>query len=79
VSPSPSPSLPRTDEALHRLNAALDRLEKAVADRLAVGDALLAEELRATREDYARLEDTTAMVSQRLDDTVERLRFLLGD
>jgi hypothetical protein len=70
-------SLPHIENALTRLQAAIDRLEGAVTARFASGDLLLAGELRAAREEYQRLEDTTRHVAGRLDGTVERLRLLL--
>jgi hypothetical protein len=71
-------SLQRTDEAVRRLGAALDRLESAVA-RVSTGDLLLAGELRDAHEDVAQLEDTTRVVAQRLDATIARLRVLLEE
>ncbi|BAE52030.1 hypothetical protein amb3226 [Paramagnetospirillum magneticum AMB-1] len=71
-------SLQRTEEAMRRLGAAIDRLESASA-RVGAGDLLLAGELRGARDDYAKLEETTRVVSTRLDATIDRLRDLLED
>lgn len=71
-------SLQRTEEAMKRLGAAIDRLESASA-RVGAGDLLLAGELRDAREDYVRLEETTRVVSGRLDATILRLRDLLEE
>ncbi len=70
-------SLPRTEEAVRRLGAALERLEDAATNRVSGGDLLLAGELRDANDDYARLEDTTRVVSVRLDAAIDRLRVLL--
>lgn len=69
-------SLHQTEEALRRLGTAIDRLESAAA-RVGAGDLLLAGELRDARDDYARLEDTTRVVSARLDAAIGHLRTLL--
>ncbi len=71
-------SLHRTDEAMRRLGAAIDRLESASA-RVGAGDLLLAGELRGAREEYERLEETTRVVSTRLDGVIDRLRDLLEE
>jgi len=71
-------SLQRTEEAMRRLGAAIDRLESASA-RVGAGDLLLAGELRGARDDYARLEETTRVVSTRLDGAIDRLRDLLEE
>ncbi|MGE5505600.1 MAG: hypothetical protein ACM31L_14350 [Actinomycetota bacterium] len=68
----------RTEAAVQRLGAAIDRLEAAAA-RVGAGDLLLAGELRDAREDYARLQDTTRVVSGRLDAAIDRLRTLLEE
>ncbi len=73
-----SVSLHRTDEAMRRLGAAIDRLESASA-RVGAGDLLLAGELRGAREDYERLEETTRVVSTRLDGVIDRLHDLLEE
>lgn len=71
-------SLQRTEDAVKRLGAAIDRLEVAAA-RVGAGDLLLAGELRDARDDYARLEDTTRVVAGRLDAAIGRLRTILED
>lgn len=63
---------------MKRLGAAIDRLEAASA-RVGAGDLLLAGELRDARDDYASLQDTTRVVSQRLDAAIDRLRGLLEE
>ncbi|WP_244511205.1 hypothetical protein [Magnetospirillum fulvum] len=68
----------RTEDAMQRLGAAIDRLESAAA-RVGAGDLLLAGELRESREDYERLDETVRIVAGRLDDTIDRLRGLLED
>lgn len=72
-------TLQRTEEAVRRLGAALERLEAAAATRLATGDLLLAGQLRDAQDENARLRDTTQVVSTRLDGAIDRLRVLLGD
>ncbi|KAF0225763.1 MAG: hypothetical protein FD176_210 [Rhodospirillaceae bacterium] len=71
-----SGALGRTETAIQRLGSAIDRLEAAAA-RVGAGDLLLAGELRDAREQHATLEDTTRVVSQRLDGAITRLRHLL--
>ena len=71
-------SLHRTEEAMRRLGAAIDRLEGASA-RVGAGDLLLAGELRGARDDYDKLEDTTRVVAARLDDAILRLHDLLEE
>jgi hypothetical protein len=71
-------SLQLTEEAMKRLGAAIDRLESASA-RVGAGDLLLAGELRDAREEYARLEETTKVVSGRLDAAIGRLHDLLEE
>ncbi|TAN64388.1 MAG: hypothetical protein EPN20_08420 [Magnetospirillum sp.] len=68
----------RTEEAMRRLGAAIDRLEGASA-RVGAGDLLLAGELRGAHEDYANLEETTRVVASRLDAAILRLRDLLEE
>ncbi|MBI5162818.1 MAG: hypothetical protein HY985_02835 [Magnetospirillum sp.] len=62
---------------MRRLGAAMDRLE-AASLRSGAGDLLLAGELRDARDEYGRLEDTTRVVAARLDDTIARLRGIVG-
>lgn len=63
---------------MKRLGTAIDRLESASA-RVGAGDLLLAGELRGARDDYAQLEETTRVVSNRLDAAIDRLRGLLEE
>lgn len=76
---APATSLHRTDEAVRRLGAALERLETAATVRVAAGDLLLAGQLRDATEDYAQLEETTREVAVRLDMAIDRLRVLLEE
>jgi hypothetical protein len=71
--------LQRTEEAVRRLGAVLERLEAATATRVATGDLLLAGHLRDAHEDYAQLQDTTRVVASRLDLAIDRLHHLLGE
>ena len=71
-------SLQRTEEAVRRLGAALERLEAAAA-RAATGDLLLAGQLRDAHDDYAQLQDTTRVVASRLDVAIDRLHLLLEE
>lgn len=68
----------RTVSAVQRLGAAIDRLETASA-RVGAGDLLLAGELREARDRHAELEETTRVVSKRLDAAIDRLRNLLEE
>jgi len=70
--------LSRTEDAIRRLGAAVERLE-AAATRSGAGDLLLAGELRDAREDCERLEETIRLVGSRLDHTIDRLRGLLEE
>jgi hypothetical protein len=72
------PNLPRTSQAVHRLQQAVARLEGALA-RSGNGDLLLAEELRLARADYERLKGVTQSVSLRLDKAIGRLQDVLGE
>jgi len=78
VSDHSTATLNRTAEAVHRLGAAIDRLESAAA-RVGAGDLLLAGELRDARDRQTAMEETTRVVAQRLDSTIDRLRVLLED
>lgn len=73
-----SGSLQRTESAVARLGAAIERLEIAAA-RVGAGDLLLAGELRDARDSHSDLRDTTQMVGQKLDATMARLRALLEE
>lgn len=70
--------LSRTEEAIRRLGAAVERLE-AASTRTGAGDLLLAGELRDAREDCERLEETVRQVGGRLDQAIDRLRGLLEE
>lgn len=69
----------RIDDAITRLEDAVESLENACVTVLARGgDAeSLAAELEAARSDYAALAATTDEVSQKLDTTIGRLKFVL--
>jgi primosomal protein N'' len=69
--------LPRCRAALERLDRSLQHLEAVVAHQS--GDLFLADELRAARNAYARLDTVSRQVEQRLDTTIGRLRLYLGD
>lgn len=73
-------NIARLDAAQRRLEAALARIEAALERAPdAGGDSGLAEDLARAREDYAALKASTDRVAARLDDTIDRLRRLLGD
>lgn len=70
----------RLENAQKRLDAAVARLEKAMA-RQPVGQSteVQIKALAAAREEQAALKAVTDTVATRLDDTIARLRRLLGD
>lgn len=76
--------MPRLQEASHRLQVAIDRLEQLVVARAqqpakAGGDdPALREALEAARRENARLQQVAATVATRLDTTIGRLRKLVG-
>jgi len=75
--------MPRLEEASHRLQVAIDNLERAVAARppqgsKGGGDAALREALDAARRENAQLQQLAGKVSSRLDATIGRLRKLAG-
>jgi hypothetical protein len=75
--------MPRLEEASHRLQVAIDRLEQVVAARAQQGgqvgdDSALREALEAARRENARLQQLAGTVSTRLDATIGRLRKLVG-
>ena len=75
--------MPRLDEASHRLQAAIDHLEKVVTARASGagnggGDAALRSALDAARRENAQLQQLAGTVSTRLDATIHRLRKLVG-
>jgi hypothetical protein len=71
--------------AVHqRLEAALGRLDSAVAarlDRAAPGQQVddLSQELERANAENAALQETTTKVARRLDATIERIRKILGE
>ena len=72
--------MPRLDEATERLNAAIERLERALDGRPA-GDSDQAEALRSelaeTRDQCAALRDISATASARIDAVIDRLKHVL--
>jgi len=76
--------MPRLQEASHRLQVAIDRLEQLVVARAqqapkgAGDDRALREALEAARRENVRLQQVAATVSTRLDATIGRLRKLVG-
>lgn len=76
--------MPRLEEASHRLQVAIDNLERVVAARVARGggaggkDAALNDALEAARRENAELRRLAGTVSSRLDATIGRLRKLVG-
>ncbi|MEO3428870.1 hypothetical protein AAFN88_08445 [Pelagibius sp. CAU 1746] len=78
--------MPRLEEASHRLQVAIDNLERVVAQRAAQGgpggetgdDDALREALEAARRENARLQQLAGTVSTRLDATIGRLRKLVS-
>ena len=69
----------RLEEAARRLEEAVGRLERA-AQRTGADAAerqRLAKALAEARADYAALEETTAQVATRLDETILRLDSVL--
>ncbi|HVI50060.1 MAG TPA: hypothetical protein VM661_02495 [Candidatus Sulfotelmatobacter sp.] len=70
--------LPRSRAAIAQLERALQRLENVVA-KSHHGDLFLEQELRAAKADYARLDETSRAVEERLDVAINRLRSVLED
>jgi len=76
--------MPALQEASHRLQVAIDRLEQVVAARAAQAgkaggdDRALREALEAARRENDRLQKLAGAVSTRLDATIGRLRKLVG-
>ena len=71
-------------EVHQRLEAALVRLDSAVRTRLESAESEsrigeLTDELDRANADHARLQETTDMIAERLDTTIERLRKILGE
>ena len=67
------------DQAAQRLQAALDRLEEAVAARAGTGggDAELQRALKAARKENQQLKKITDTVAARLDGTIAQLKATL--
>lgn len=78
--------MPRLEDASHRLQVAIDRLEQVVTARAAQAgpkgkggdDAALRQALDAARQENAQLQQLAGTVSRRLDATIGRLRKLVG-
>lgn len=79
--------MPRLEDASHRLQVAIDRLEQVVTARAAQAgpkgkgggdDSALHEALNAARQENAQLQQLAGTVSRRLDATIGRLRKLVG-
>ncbi|MTJ80132.1 MAG: hypothetical protein F8N37_03780 [Telmatospirillum sp.] len=70
-------SFPRSRGAVDRLEKAVGRLESVVG-RSAV-DLFGNADLKASREDYARLEEASLAVEARLDAVIGRLKTILED
>ncbi len=73
--------MPRLDEATERLNAAIERLERALDARPAGGGGEEAEALRSelaeSRDQCAALREGSATASARLDAVISRLKHVL--
>ena len=76
------------DDANRRRDAALSRLESALQTHLAAPDkataaeaerARLEQEMTAVRSEFANLKETSAMVSQRLDAAIGKVKNLLAE
>ncbi len=76
VGETPTYTLSRIENVIRTLTKAVDHLDTA-AGRVSSGDLLLAGELRESREECARLEDTSRVVGTRLDSAIDKLRTLL--
>jgi division protein CdvB (Snf7/Vps24/ESCRT-III family) len=79
--------MPRLQDASHRLQVAIDRLEQVVTARAAQtgkagaaggDDDALREAPAAARRENAQLQKLAGTVSTRLDATIGRLRKLVG-
>lgn len=77
----------RLEDASHRLQVAIDRLEQVVTARAAQGgaqgkqggnDPALRAALDAAKRENAELQQLAGTVSRRLDATIGRLRKLVG-
>lgn len=71
----------RVQRALERLDRAMGRLEAAAAARVEApaSDTASAAELEAARNDNARLREANETVTRRLEQTILRLRSVLGE
>tara|TARA_A100001037_G_scaffold219148_1_gene197073 strand:- start:1076 stop:1318 length:243 start_codon:yes stop_codon:yes gene_type:complete len=78
----------KLNEANERLDAALEQLESAVTARreqaekdagVADGNQQLQDELTKLRAEFATLQETSGIVSGRLDDAIGRLRNMLAE
>jgi len=70
----------RLDDAEARLTAAIRRLEAALARASRPsGDTQMAAALEQARREYAALRERTNAAGGRLDETIGRLREILGD
>ena len=73
--------MPQLEQAAERLNAAIERLERALDARSAQGNGeadALRTALAESQERAAGLEEATATVSARLDVAIDRLKGVLG-
>lgn len=73
-------SMPRLEQAAERLNAAIERLERALDARASQGDGeaeALRSALAESQEQAVGLKEATASVSARLDAAIDRLKGVL--
>jgi hypothetical protein len=70
-------SLPRSRVAVDRLEKAVSRLEALMGSSTA--DLFGNAELKATRDDYTRLEEASRVVESRLDAVIGRLKTILEE
>lgn len=69
---------PRSHAAIAQLEKALQRLETVVT-KGRHGDLFVEQELKAVRDDNARLDESSRLVEERLDMAINRLRAVLED
>ena len=71
--------MPQLDEDAARLEAAIERLDSAAhhAVELSSRSAELQSELDSAKKEYAELSRVTDEVSEKLDKTIGRLKFVL--
>ncbi len=70
----------RLEVANERLAAAVDRLERALIERTGrtgAADTEMAAAMQAARAEYESLRSATTTVSERLDNTIDRLKSVL--